>query len=94
MARNYKLEYERYQGKPEQIKNRSNRNTARREYEKAHGDVPSSQDIDHTVPLSKGGGNNGGNLRAVSRGENRSFARNRNGGLVDQTSRRERTRSR
>lgn len=87
-------EYDRYQGRPEQIKNRAARNAARREYEKAHGDVPSSQDIDHMVPISKGGGNNGGNLRAVSRSANRSFARNRNGGLVDQTSKSERTRSR
>ena len=35
MARNYKREYANYQGKPEQIKRRSQRNTARRKAEKA-----------------------------------------------------------
>jgi len=46
--------------------------------------------IDHKVPLAKGGSKTGmGNLRAVSGAENMSFRRNAKGGLVSQTSKRE-----
>lgn len=93
MARNYKLEYQNYHSKPEQIENRTARNAARREFEKANGDVPSTQDIDHTVPISRGGGNGAGNLRAVGKSENRSFARTKTGALKSQISKAERTRS-
>jgi hypothetical protein len=75
--RNYKLEYANYQGKPEQIKNRSMRNQARAAYEKANGNLPSKVDVDHQRPLIKGGSNSTGNLRAVSQRANRSFARTR-----------------
>lgn len=74
MARNYKLEYERYQGTPEQIKRRASRNAARREMEKKglvhKGD---GKDVDHksTNPLN----NSLSNLRVVSKSTNRSFAR-------------------
>lgn len=88
--RNYKREYELYQGKPEQIANRSNRNKARRAFEKANGDLPSTVDVDHVQPLSKGGTSARGNLRAVPAKENRSFARAKNNALVSQTSKRER----
>ena len=73
--RNYRSEYDNYQGRPEQIMNRSMRNKARREYEKVHGDVPSSMDIDHAVPLVRGGGNGASNLRRMSKSKNRSFPR-------------------
>lgn len=76
MARNYRLEYDRYQGKPEQIENRSKRNAARREMEKrglvSKGD---GMDVDHKRPMAKGGGNGKGNLRAVPKSQNRSFPR-------------------
>jgi hypothetical protein len=49
------------------------------------------KDVDHKTPLSKGGGNNKGNLRVVSASENRSFSRNRDGSLKSQTSKRERS---
>jgi hypothetical protein len=75
--RNYQREYQNYQGKPEQIRNRSQRNQARREYEKKHGDLPSTVDVDHAKPIIKGGGNAAGNLRARPRGANRSFRRTR-----------------
>ena len=68
MARNYKKEYEEYQGKPEQIHNRSLRNQARRKMGLAKGDP---REVDHKKPLSKGGSNAKSNLRAVSRTENR-----------------------
>lgn len=89
--RDYKKEYEKYHGKPEQIKNRSARTTARR---KANEDGRTSKgdgkDLDHKRPLSKGGSNSDSNLRAVSASSNRSFARNADGSLKSQTSRRER----
>ncbi len=63
MARDYKREYDNYQGKPEQLKNRAKRNAARAELEKKgvvkKGD---GKDVDHKVPLAKGGGNGASNL--------------------------------
>jgi hypothetical protein len=76
MPRNYKNEYQNYQGKPEQIANRAKRNAARSEMEKKgvvrKGD---NLDVDHKTPIVKGGGNGSGNLRAVPKSANRSFAR-------------------
>lgn len=74
--RNYKKEYENYQGKPEQIKNRSERNQARAAMEKA-GKVHKGdgKDVDHKNPLIKGGSNSAGNLRVQSKHANRSYAR-------------------
>ena len=71
--RNYKREYKLFHGKPDQIKKRSKRVKARREAEKKglvhKGD---NKDIDHKVPLRKGGGNGKGNLRVRDRSANRS----------------------
>ena len=66
--RDYKKEYREYHGKPEQIKNRSERNTARRLLGLDKGD---GKEVDHKIPLSNGGSNNKANLRAVSRTTNR-----------------------
>jgi len=33
------------------------------------------KDVDHKTPIAKGGGNGSGNLRAVPKSANRSFAR-------------------
>ena len=89
--RNYKREYELYQGTPEQLRNQSLRHKARRAYEKAHGTLPDSVDVDHKKALSKGGNATAlGNLRAASRSENRSFARTKTNGLKSQISTRER----
>ena len=65
-------EYDAYQGKPEQIKNRSERNKARREAEK-EGRVKKGdgKEIDHKKPLSKDGSNSKKNTRVVSRETNR-----------------------
>ena len=46
--------------------------------------------IDHKTPLSKGGSNALSNLRSVTPSKNMSFARNRDGSLRSQTSKRER----
>jgi hypothetical protein len=88
--RNFKEEYERYQGKPDQIKNRSARNTARREFEKANGDLPTTTDVDHKTAMSKGGKSKLSNLRAVPQGENTSFSRTKTGAMKSQISKRER----
>lgn len=66
--RDYKKEYREYHSKPEQIKNRSMRNKARREMGLKVGDP---REVDHKVPLSKGGSNSKRNLRVVSRTTNR-----------------------
>ena len=49
MARDYKREYAMYHSRPEQIRNRSNRNKARREMAKKYGKAAlDNHDIDHT----------------------------------------------
>jgi len=82
MTRNYKQEYDRYQGQPEQIENRAMRNAARRAMEKkgvvSKGD---GKDVDHKTPIAKGGGNGNGNLRAVPKSANRSFPRTKRAGM-------------
>jgi hypothetical protein len=89
--RDYKRENELYNSRPEQIKARSERTTARR---KANEDGRTSKgdgkDLDHKRPLSKGGSSARSNLRAVSASSNRSFARNADGSMKSQTSKRER----
>lgn len=82
MARNFRAEYDNYQGTPEQIKKRAMRNAARREMEKKglvrKGD---GKDVDHRTPIAKGGGNGAGNLRAVPKSVNRSFPRTKRAGM-------------
>lgn len=89
--RDYKKEYQKYHSKPEQIKNRSERTTTRRQTNAAgithKGD---GTNVDHIKPLSKGGTNSKANLRVVSESKNKSFSRNKDGSLKSQTSRRER----
>ena len=66
--RDYKKEYREYHGKPEQIKRRDARNKARRMMGLEVGDP---REVDHKVPLSKGGSNSRRNLRIVTRRTNR-----------------------
>lgn len=75
--RPYGREYSEYQGKPEQLKKRAERNAARAKLMKA-GKVHKGDglDVDHKRMLSKGGTNSTTNLRAVSEHKNRSFPRN------------------
>jgi 5-methylcytosine-specific restriction endonuclease McrA len=74
--RNYKQE-EKYEDSPEQVKNRVARNKARRDAMKA-GKVKKGdgKEVDHVIPLSKGGTNTTKNLRVKSASANRSFSRN------------------
>lgn len=67
-ARNYRREYDQYQGTPEQIAARSQRNAARAKLGLQPGD---SRECDHKNPISDGGTNSPRNLRAVSRDTNR-----------------------
>lgn len=71
MARDYKKEYQQYQGTPEQIANRSERNKARRKMEKAgrvrKGD---GMDVDHKDGNPRN--NSTGNLRVTTKSYNRS----------------------
>lgn len=88
--RDYKKEYEKYHSRPEQIKNRTERTTARRRANAAgitkKGD---GKDLDHKRPISKGGSSDPSNLRVVAKSTNRSFSRNADGSLKSQTSKRE-----
>lgn len=90
--RNYELEYQNYQGKPEQLKNRAMRNAARRKAMK-EGKVKKGdgKDVAHIVALDKGGTNKQG-VRIESKASNRSFLRDKKGNLVSETSKRERKR--
>ena len=69
MARNYREEYDNYQGKPEQISNRSSRNKARRQVTKKLGYKPKG-DVDHKNGNPQD--NSPSNLRVTSAGRNRS----------------------
>ena len=80
--RDYKKQYEKYDGKDSVKKDRAKRNGARRIME-AEGKVSKGdgKDVDHKKPLSKGGSINRGNLRVTSKSANRSFARKKNGAM-------------
>ena len=82
MARNYRAEYDRYQGKPEQIANRAKRNAARSDMMKkgvvSKGD---GKDVDHKTALSKGGKTIRSNLRAVPASQTRSYKRKSDGSM-------------
>jgi hypothetical protein len=77
-GRDYKKEYKAYQGSPEQIKKRSQRNKARRKLEK-EGRVSKNdgKDVDHKKGVTKGNGK--ANLRVQSKSANRSFKRTSSG---------------
>lgn len=89
--RNYKREYENYDGTEAVKKKRAQRNKARRMLE-AEGVVSKGdgKDVDHKKALSNGGKTVKSNLRAVPAAANRSFKRNSGHDLVSQTSTRER----
>jgi 5-methylcytosine-specific restriction endonuclease McrA len=74
MTRDYRHEYDTYQGTPEQKKNRAKRNAARRELAR-EGRVQKGdgKDVDHKKPLRSGGGNSKSNLRVTSQSKNRGW---------------------
>jgi hypothetical protein len=77
MARDYKKENELYKSKPEQIKLRVARNKARRQAIKdGRVEKGDGKEIDHVIPLSKGGSNTKANTRIRTKSQNSSFSRN------------------
>jgi hypothetical protein len=80
--RDYKKEYRDYHAKPEQIKNRAQRNKARGMLEEEgvvrKGD---GKDVDHKRPLSKGGTTTRSNIVAKPKSANRSFKRTSSGAM-------------
>lgn len=71
-----KKHYADYQGTPEQIAKRSERNKARRAMEKKLGKgAIAGKDIDHKKPLRDGGSNKTSNLRVRSVHANRGDTR-------------------
>ena len=89
-TRNYKREYDTYQGTEEQKKKRAMRNNARRkamrEGKVSKGD---GKDVAHVKAFDKGG-SNGDGVRIESASKNRSFKRDSKRNLVSETSTRER----
>lgn len=72
MARDYKREYEKYQGKPEQKKKRAARNKARRQaIRDGRARKGDGKDVDHKNPLRNGGSTATSNTRVRSRSANR-----------------------
>jgi hypothetical protein len=89
-TRNYKREYELYQGTDEQKKNRAQRNAARAKMMK-DGKVRKGdgKDVAHTKAFDKGGSNKTG-LKVEDASSNRSFKRDSKRNLVSEVSKRER----
>jgi hypothetical protein len=89
-TRNYKREYELYQGTDEQKKNRAQRNAARakmmKEGKVSKGD---GKDVAHVKAFDKGGSNKTG-LKVEDANSNRSFKRDSKRNLVSEVSKRER----
>ena len=77
--RNYREEYDRYQGKPDQKKRRASRNAARSKMaKKGRVKLGDGMDVDHknTNPNN----NSDKNLRVQKKSTNRSFPRNKKAG--------------
>ena len=71
-TRNYRSEYDNYQGTPEQIKKRAGRVKARRMMEKTGAATKGDgKDVDHIKPMRSGGASAKGNLRMRSKSANR-----------------------
>jgi len=66
-----------YKAQPEQIKLRVARNKARRQAIKdGRVEKGDGKEIDHVIPLSKGGSNTKANTRIRTKSQNSSFSRN------------------
>ena len=70
-----KLAYQKeYNARPENVAKRVKNNAARREaIASGRASVGDGKDVDHKRMLDQGGGNSKGNLRVVSRTENRGW---------------------
>lgn len=87
--RDYKKELAwEHKKKPNRVKDRAARNSARKKLGLAVGDP---RDAGHKIARSKGGGNGLANLFAQNASQNRSFSRNKDGSMKSETSKRERS---
>lgn len=76
-----KAHYRDYQGKPEQIAKRAQRNAARAAMEKKVGAAAlRGKDVDHKTPISRGGSNSPSNLRIQDVATNRGWERKKGQG--------------
>ncbi len=82
-TRDYKQEYASQHASKKAKKQRAARNQARNIMEKA-GKVNKGDglDVDHRVPLSKGGSKSKSNLKVVSKTKNRSYKRKKDGSMM------------
>jgi hypothetical protein len=77
--------------KKTRVKDRSQRNSARAELNKKVGAAAlKGKDVGHKKAVSKGGKNSLANLFVQNPGQNRSFARNKDGSMRSEVSKRER----
>ena len=78
--------------KKNRVKDRAQRNGARSAVAKKNGVKPTSLsgDVGHKKAVSKGGKNSLANLFVQNPGQNRSFARNKDGSMRSEVSKRER----
>ncbi len=92
-VRQYKRELEwEHKHKKNRVKDRAQRNSARATVAKANGTTATKLkgDVGHKKAVSRGGKNGLANLFVQNPGENRSFARNKDGSMRSETSKRER----
>ena len=81
--RDYKKENRKYNSKPDEIRKRVLRNRARRALmEMGRVRKGDGKDVDHRVPLSKGGSGGRANWRVRSKHSNRSFRRTASGAVA------------
>ena len=81
-TRNYRSEYDNYQGTQEQKKNRAKRNAARRQLmEEGKLSKGDGKHANHKTPLSKGGSNDRSNLSIKEGKDNYSYPRTRTGAM-------------
>jgi hypothetical protein len=77
-TRDYKAEYSRFHGKPEEIAKRAKRNAAHASMEKKLGQAAlAGKDVHHKRPLRHGGTNSDGNLAVASVARNRGWEKKR-----------------
>jgi len=94
--KNGKRDYKRelaweHKKKPNRVKDRAQRNSARSAVAKKKGVKATSikGDVGHKKAISKGGRNSLSNLFVQNPGKNRSFSRNKNGSMKSERSKRE-----
>jgi hypothetical protein len=78
--RDYRRQYDKYDGKPSVVSDRAQRNAARALLKKEGVDV-SGKDVAHKKAISKGGTNKRSNLTPMAPSKNKSFKRNKDGAM-------------